>query len=275
MKQATCLLISTTLIAGPVHAAPAEATPPPADPATTPSSSTAPSSSTPTAAELSDQAVARFKAKDYDTAVGLFEQAYALDPNPNYLFNIGRVYEEKGDLKKAVEFYQRFVKEPGVQIESRDRAAQRLRVLKAIVEDDKNPDQQPEGPKPEEPKAEPLPTTTPQDAPDPNRNMRLAGYGLLGVGGVAMIVGGVFGGLAVGKQSDLKDSNQISDRQSLSKSGTTFALVSDVSLFSGIGLAATGLILVLVARKRTKAARAAFSPHFGRGHAGVTWSVRF
>ena len=113
-----------------------------------------------------------------DAAVDLFEQAYAIDPQPNYLFNIGRVYEEKGDLKKAVEYYQRFVQEPGVQIESRDRAAQRLRVLKAIVEDDKNPDQQPEGPKPEEPKAEPLPTTTPQDAPDPNRNMRLSGYGL-------------------------------------------------------------------------------------------------
>lgn len=272
MKHATCWLICTTLIAGPVHAAP-EATPPPETPT---ASASASASASPTAAELSDQAVARFKAKDYDTAVSLFEQAFALDPNPNYLFNIGRVYEEKGDLKKAVEFYQRFVQEPGVQIESRDRAAQRLRVLKAIVDDTKKePEKQPEGPAPDDKKPEPLPTTSAQDVPDPNRNMRLSGYGLIGVGGVSMIVGGVFGGLALGKNSDLKNPHTIDERHSLAKSGTTFALVSDVTLFTGVGLAVTGLVLVLVARKRTKAARAAFSPDFGRGHAGVSWSVRF
>lgn len=268
MKQATCLLISTTLIAGPVQAAPAPA-PPPA----TPTSSTAPASGG--AAELSDQAVARFKAKDYDTAVSLFEQAYELDPNPNYLFNIGRVFEEKGDLNRAVEYYQRFVKEPGVQIEARDRAAQRLRVLRAIVDSDK-PAPKPEGPEPES-SPEPLPTTTqPDDEPeDRHKPMRLAGYGLLGVGGVAMIVGGVFGGLALGKRSDLGDSTLITERQDLSKSATTFALASDIALFSGLGLAATGLVLVLVARKRTKAARSALAPSLGRGHAGVVWSLRF
>jgi tetratricopeptide (TPR) repeat protein len=265
-----CLSISLTLIAGPVHAAPAKSEPVAAsEPApTTPAS--------PTAAELSDQAIERFKAKDYDTAANLFEQAHALDPNPNYLFNIGRVYEEKGDINRAVEFYQRFVKEPGVQIESRDLAVQRLRVLKAILQEtDQKPDTKPDDGKPveqapDEPQAKPEVT----DA-DPHRGMRLAGYGLLGVGGLSMILGGVFGGLALAKKNDLDGTALAMERRDLTTSGKTFALVSDVTLFSGIGIAATGLVLVLVARSRTKAARSAFAPSFGRGHAGVVWSLRF
>ena len=83
--------------------------------------------------ELSAQAVERFEAKDYDGAVELFEQAYAVDPQPNYLFNIGRVYEEKGDLEKAVEFYQRFVGQSGVDLESRQAATERLKVLREAV----------------------------------------------------------------------------------------------------------------------------------------------
>jgi tetratricopeptide (TPR) repeat protein len=269
-----CGAIGLSLIAGPVQAAPAKAEPAPA-----PTSSTAPASTpaSPTASELSDQAIERFKAKDYDTAASLFEQAHALVANPNYLFNIGRVYEEKGDISKAVDYYQRFVKEPGVQIESRDLAVQRLRVLKAILQEtEQKPAQkteaQPEGPKPEETK--PV-TDTKADNPDPNRTMRLSGYGLLGVGGVAMIVGGVFGGLALGKKSDLDGTALAMERQSLAHSGKTFALVSDVALFTGAGLAVTGLVLVLVARQRTKAARTALVPSLGRGQAGLVWSLRF
>ena len=271
MKHATCWLICTTLIAGPVHAAPAEAT----APAGTPTAGTPPASASPSATALRDQAVDRFKAKDYDTAVSLFEQAYALDPNPNYLFNIGRVYEEKGDLKRAVEYYQRFVNEPGVQIEARERASGRLKVLRAIVDDNQaKPETKPEGPT-DDKKPEPLPTEGPQDVADPNKKMKFAGFGLLGLGGVSMIVGGIFGGLALGKQSDLKNTSIISERQSLASSGPTFALVSDVTLFTGAGLAVTGLVLVLVARKRTKAARTALAPSIGRDHAGVVWNVRF
>ena len=64
-----------------------------------------------------------------------FEEAYAIDRVPNYLFNIGRVYEEKGDIRSAVDYYQRFVKEPGVEIEARDLALQRLRVLKGVLQE--------------------------------------------------------------------------------------------------------------------------------------------
>ncbi len=243
---------------------------------------TAPATTTPTASagatELGAQARERFKAKDYDAAVRLFEQAHALDPNPNYLFNIGRVYEEKRDLRGAVDYYQRFVMEPTVEIGAREQAVQRLRVLKAILnETDPNPSSAAapgtttttEGPAPGTPSE---PAAPPSDR---KKTMRLGGYALLGAGGVAMIVGGVFGGLTLAKRNELDASHMVDERRSLKHTGETFAIVSDVALFSGAALAVTGLVLVLVARKPRGPSRSAVLPSVGRGHAGLTWSVRF
>ena len=256
------------------------------EPAEAPATDTAPASTaTPaeqaSAAELSAQARERFRAKDYDAAVRLFEQAHTVDPSPNYLFNIGRVYEEKRDLKAAVDYYQRFVMEPRVEIGAREQAVQRLRVLKAILNETE--------PQPPSGSTTGTSTTTgptpgvptdraPAGPADPNKGMRLGGYALLGVGGVGMIIGGVFGGLTLAKRSALDDSMIAEDRRSIAHTGKSFAVIADVGLFAGAALAVTGLALVLVARKRGSS-RSAVVPSFGRNHgdlhAGLTWSVRF
>lgn len=240
----------------------------PTDPAATPASSGASS--------LSAQAIERFKAKDYDAAVRLFEQAYAADPNPNYLFNIGRVYEEKGDIRSAVDHYQRFVKEPGVDIGSRELAVQRLRVLKAILNETEAPAATPAGPEQGSTVAPPAdPGAGRVDNPDPKKTMRLGGYALIGVGGVSMLVGGIFGGLTLGKKNDLDDEHRVSERQSLAHQGKTFAVVSDVTLFTGAALLVTGVVLAVVARKPRAASRSALAPSVGRNHAGLSWTLRF
>ena len=226
-----------------------------------------------TAADLSGQAIERFKAKDYDAAARLFEQAYSLDPNPNYLFNVGRVYEEKGDIRSAVDYYQRFVKEPGVEIESRELALQRLRVLRAILHetDPEQPATAAPGPQAD---ATP-PAASGADDTDRSKSMRLGGFALLGVGSISVIVGGVFGGLTLAKKNELDDAHMADERKALAREGKTFALVSDVTLFTGAALAVTGLVLVLVARKSRSPKRSALAPSVGRGHAGLTWSLRF
>lgn len=226
------------------------------------------------AADLSGQAIERFKARDYDAAARLFEQAYGLDPNPNYLFNVGRVYEEKGDIRSAADYYQRFVKEPGVQIESRELALQRLRVLRAILHETEPEPNQPATatPGPTADTTAPSPTT---DETDRNKTMRLGGYALLGVGGASMLVGGIFGGLTLAKKNKLDDTHTVEERQVLVQDGKTFAIVSDVTLFTGAALAVTGLVLVLVARKPRSPQRSALTPSLGRGHAGLSWSMRF
>jgi len=229
------------------------------------------------AADLSGQAIERFKARDYDAAARLFEQAYGLDPNPNYLFNVGRVYEEKGDIRSAVDFYQRFVKEPGVEIESRELALQRLRVLRAILHETEPQPGQPTTANPSDPKTGVTPQSagTGEDESDRRKSMRLGGYALLGVGGISMVVGGILGGLTLAKKNELNDAHMVEDRKALAREGKTFALVSDVTLFTGAALAVAGLVLVLVVRKPRSPKRSVLAPSLGRGHAGLTWSLRF
>ena len=158
---------------------------------------------------LSEQAVEAFSDKRYDESIGLFEQAYALDANPNYLFNIGRVYEEKGDLEQAVAHYQRFVSQPGVDLESREAATDRLKVLRgalAQLQEEK-----------EAPAEDTAVLAEPSDAQnddgpsDRKRGQRIAGYALLGVGGAGLIVGGVLGGLAQSKADDADNAEFVDD----------------------------------------------------------------
>ncbi len=47
----------------------------------------------------------------YDDALVAFGLSYKVAPEPRYLFNIGRCYEQKGDLYTAMEYIQRYVTE--------------------------------------------------------------------------------------------------------------------------------------------------------------------
>lgn len=231
------VLVAVTIVAAPLRgaAAPADGAPSGGHPETT------------TAAEgpdaLSDAAVAAFKAREYDKAVDLFQQAYALDPQPNYLFNIGRVYEEKGDLEKAVANYQEFVKQPGVDLEARENATARLKVLRQTLAELRE-DAEPEA-KPDATPIDPGPSPAEEAAAAKKRKMRIAGYSLLGVGGGALVIGAVFGGLALGKSNDAKDAAFVDDKLSLRQEAKGRAAVGDGLLITGGVLAAAGLALVL------------------------------
>lgn len=244
----------------------------------------------PSADELSDQAVARFEAREYDEAVRLFEEAYRIDPNPNYLFNIGRVYEEKGDLRQAVEFYQRFVGESGVDLESRQAATERLKVLRealAELEPDK-PVPPPDDPDDGEPTdIDPTGSDTGSDGDtgddDRKRKLRIAGYSLMGVGGVALIAGGVVGGIALGTSGDAEDAEIVDETLRLRDRAKTQANVADALFISGGVLAGVGLVLVLTTlgkgKGKTKAevARTRWTPLVGArtGTLGLGMTRRF
>ncbi len=49
-----------------------------------------------------------YKKERWDEAIVSFELAHGLHPAPRYLFNIGRCYEQKGDLFKAMEYVQTY-----------------------------------------------------------------------------------------------------------------------------------------------------------------------
>lgn len=265
-------LMATTVVAlsvafAPIHASAAVA-PAAAEGAETPDS-------------LSGAAVEAFRAGEYDKAIDLFQRAYTLDPQPNYLFNIGRVYEEKGDLEKAVANYQEFVKQPGVDIEARDAAAERIKVLKktiAALEEDKEPK-----PGPVVDPGVDAPTPAEEAAAAKKRKMRIAGYSLLGVGGATLVIGAVFGGLAIGKSNDAKDAAFVDDKLALRQEAKSRANVGDGLLITGGVLAGVGLVLVLVSLGKGKQKknggtahrRPLVAPAVGPSSAGLSFAGRF
>jgi hypothetical protein len=230
------------------------------------------------ASKLSDQAIEKFQAKDYDGAAALFEQAYAIDPEPNYLFNIGRVYEEAGNLEKAVEFYAKFVKQPGVDLDSREVALDRLKVLRSILEEttEKPPEDEPE--EPDEPviEAPPPEPAVDEDAERKRKNMRIAGFALLGVGAAALIGGGVTGGLAQGDHNKAGEVANPADGVPLLESSQTKSLVANVMFGVGGAIALTGVILVAVGFTKPKpTSRVALMPSFGPRGGALELRLRF
>ena len=244
---------------------------------------------------LSAEAVELFEAKDYDGAVALLEQAYAIDPNPNYLFNIGRVYEEKGDLQRAVEFYQRFVKQSGVDIDSRQAATERLKVLRealAQIEADKADETPPpdETTEPTDELTQPEPEPSPPPPDDAaertakrKKTLRITGYSLLGVGGGALIAGAVLGGIASATADDANGDPFVDRTIALRNRARRQAIAADAMFITGGVLAATGLALVLTTLGGKKSAKAGdtasrrtrWSPVVGPERIGMGLTHRF
>ncbi len=242
-------------------------------------------------AAINDQAVEAFKNKEYEKAAELFKQAYELKPEPNYLFNIGRVYEQAGDMKNAVEFYTRFLRQPEVDLKAREVALERRRVLTAVLdetepgwnktEEDEPPEDEPPeddgGAQDEPPPKETPPADEPPPEPKKPNKLRIAGYSLLGVGGAALIGGAVFAGVASSNKNELDDLNTLGARDDAISRGKRNALIADVLFLSGTVIALTGLTLVLVSlKKKPKAsARATIAPALGPHGGGASAVIRF
>ncbi len=260
-------LVVSTFVALTIAVAPARG----AIAAPAPSTSAAATTETPETPEtLSAEAVSAFKAGEFDKAIDLFQRAYTLDPQPNYLFNIGRVYEEKGDLDKAVANYQEFVQQPGVDIEAREAATARLKVLQQTLAQLREDSEPKTGPKPQV--VEPSPAD--QAAAARKRKLRIAGYSLLGVGGGVLVIGAVFGGLAVGKSNDAKDAAFVDERLSLRQEAKGRAVVGDGLMLTGGVLAVVGLGLLLAGvikvRGKSNADKASANARSNRGRS-MTW----
>jgi tetratricopeptide (TPR) repeat protein len=79
--------------------------------------------------ELTGEGVALYQARDYRRAAEKFLQAYAVDPDPNLLFNIGRCYAALGDEPAAIDKYQAYLKAPSTDVHARAQAQAALQQL--------------------------------------------------------------------------------------------------------------------------------------------------
>jgi tetratricopeptide (TPR) repeat protein len=75
---------------------------------------------------LNEEGGALYAAGEYRRAAERFLQAYAVDEDPNLLFNIASCYEALGDIDAALEKYRVFLAAPDADPEGRPRAEQAI-----------------------------------------------------------------------------------------------------------------------------------------------------
>lgn len=83
-------------------------------------------------AELNEAGAKAYAERNYRAAIEKFVEAYAIDHDPNLLFNIARCYEKLGDLPAAIEKYETFIATPGADTEGRLKAKASLRELRQL-----------------------------------------------------------------------------------------------------------------------------------------------
>jgi tetratricopeptide (TPR) repeat protein len=185
--------------------------------------------------ELSGKAAAAYGEGNYERAIELFKEAYALQPVSNLLFNIAKVYEKTENWDEAENFYKEFIKSPDAEGKAREAALERLDAIKQI-KDAAAPDPVE---KPDDPVEKDPPPPPPPAKKSPLPWIVMGGGGALVAGGV------VFGLLASGKQSKFDDATTADEKRDLRKSGKTLALVADSMYVAGAITGVVGVILLL------------------------------
>lgn len=95
------------------------------------------SAATPTPEEWYATGMAHMKAKRFAKAANAFEEAYKLDENPILLWNMGRAYEEAGELETAKARYETLVKQEGLPEKLLKRATGKVGAIKLKLEEAK------------------------------------------------------------------------------------------------------------------------------------------
>ncbi|WP_434427218.1 tetratricopeptide repeat protein [Nannocystis pusilla] len=235
---------------------------------------------------LAEQARAKYREKDYAGAVALFERAYALQPDPAILFNIGRIQEQANNVDAAIAYYQKFIADESVDIGLRDTALQRLATLEKIVEirekeEAKSKPKQPEPSKQPEAGQQVGPQPGPQPPPSDDKSqnkakiMKPIGYTMLGVGAALLIGGGITGGLAKGQENKFEAAETLDDQREAGRSGKSLAATADGLFVAGGVLAVVGLVLMFVPKARKSKAVQAMQPKVSPSQLGLGYVYRF
>jgi tetratricopeptide (TPR) repeat protein len=251
--------------------------------AATPAPAAAPAGETESFDALIAQATEKFKDKDYAGSVALFERAYAVQPEPAILFNIGRIYEEAQNAEAAIGYYEKFIADESVELKDREKAVQRLQVLRTIVEirEKEKAKAQPPAPKPQpetQPRpADPQPKPT-TDKPQQNRFLKPAGFALIGTGAALLIGGAVSGGLARRQYGAFTSAETLQQSEDAQQRGRQLAITADALFITGGIVAAVGVVLLVVPsvrKSRAAKAAAALSPQVSPTQVGLGYTHRF
>jgi tetratricopeptide (TPR) repeat protein len=145
------------------------------------------------AKQLYETASKQYDLRDFANAIDNFKKAYALLPEPLFLFDIAQSYRQLHDCENARSFYKSYIRN-APDAPNRDKVDKFLAEMEKCVAD-----------------ARPVEATgtTPGvavvvDKPDPNHDLRVAGIITAIAGGVVLLAGGFFAFDASNQAGDLQ-----------------------------------------------------------------------
>jgi tetratricopeptide (TPR) repeat protein len=212
-------------------------------------------------AQLNEEGAALYSARDYRRAIEKFIQAYAIDTDPNLLFNIARCYEELGEVDAAIEKYETFLKTPGADTRGRQRARESLAALRETRDDAAAAELPATRSKPAPAEGEPAPQPRQADADQQSHVspwLTLGGAGLFAAVGTTFYLLGASDHAKVTDARGYGDSNAVADMtrreaDDLVSSGNTKKLIGGIGFGLAGALAATYVILLVSADDETPA----------------------
>ena len=197
----------------------------------------------------------QYDAGAFADAAASFEQAYALSKREVLWYNIYLAHRDAGNNKQAAIALRNYL-ERVPELENRAQLEARLVSLDRIVaeEDQRERDVQAREAAERqaaaaEPQAAPTPIIVAREAPAAKReeSPSIVPFILMGVGGAMVIGGAVTGVMASSKHSELEkkcgDGPCDASLKPLADQGKTLALTTDLLMFGGLAVAATGGVL--------------------------------
>lgn len=185
--------------------------------------------------ELASKGAQAYRNNQYREAIGYFEDAYALQPVPNLLYNVGRCYEKLEEYEKAIEHYEEFAVAPEVGSEARREALKRAESLREIADIQKSDTSGTEGASAENDEGDKTGDANTSKTPI---IVTASGAGLIGAGAV-------FGILASNSADQVRTGEDFQTRSDAQSRAKTQALVADSLYVAGAVVAGIGLYLLL------------------------------
>ena len=189
---------------------------------------------------LSGQGIRAYKAKRYEEAIGFFQQALAIQPVPNLLYNIARAYELSGDDKRSAFYYQKFLKSRGTSDAARSKAESRLTEVEARLAA--------------------LPTETEGQSVETTGQFTVVGgagaseaggsealmWTAVGTGGAFILTSTILAIRASAELDSFQEADTLQEKEAYRSNAEALALATDIGFGVGTALVGVGLTLWLM-----------------------------
>lgn len=239
--------------------------------------------------------------KEYDRALEAFEKAYDIRQKSNLLYNMGLVAEKGGHLEKAVKYYEKFVVSPGVELDLRERVNDRLKVLRDILEQQREAENKADRRerakkarkkmKAEGQKGRLQAADDRKDSKKPEQSgggevraeaevnegisRKAWGYTLLGVGALSVLGSGGAYWLSRSDREEFDTASQPEARRRARDAEHRKHVTSLALGVSGAAVTGMGLYLLLTAEHKEAVKQSGLSPYVAPRRVGLAWTTSF